>query len=369
MKWKEVKLEELCDKITDGSHWSPKAKDEGMPMASVKDMHDYGFNILFCKKITISDYEKLIKNDCVPKTNDILIAKDGSYLKYIIHWEKNIDVGLLSSIAILRPNIKLVNPSFLKYLLASPYVKGDMKNYVTGSALPRIILRNFKKINLKVPPLPIQKKIASILSAYDNLIENNLRRIELLEKSARELYKEWFVRYKFPGYEKVKFVDGLPVGWERKKIKTILKKIASTNKIPKSEYERKGEIPCIDQSTSLIGGYTNNEDSVIDSPLPIILFGDHTRILKFIDFPFARGADGTQLLYPSISFISVEFFYFSLLNVDLSNYFYARHFKFLKEEKIIIPTIDKIKIFTNFVKENMKQIKNLREQSQLLKQA
>lgn len=86
--WEVKKLEDVCLRITDGSHWSPKTVDDGYPMASVKDMNDWGFEISQCRKIAKEDYEKLIRNDCKPLEGDILIAKDGSYLKHIFVTEK-----------------------------------------------------------------------------------------------------------------------------------------------------------------------------------------------------------------------------------------------------------------------------------------
>ena len=94
--------------------------------------------------------------------------------------------------------------------------KVPLRSYAGGAAQPLITHGILSGIKIKVPPLPTQKRIADILSAYDDLIENNNRRIALLEQAARHLYKEWFVRFKFPGHEKVKVVDGVPEGWERK---------------------------------------------------------------------------------------------------------------------------------------------------------
>ena len=95
-------------------------------------------------------------------------------------------------------------------------------NYLTlvakGSTYPAVDTSDFAKAKVRVPDLPTQEKIADILSAYDDLIENNNKRIALLEKAAQELYKEWFVRFRFPGYENAKFENGLPKGWERKKL-------------------------------------------------------------------------------------------------------------------------------------------------------
>ncbi|MFZ3382891.1 MAG: restriction endonuclease subunit S, partial [Candidatus Methanoperedens sp.] len=106
--WEVKKLEEVCLRITDGSHWSPKTVDDGYPMASVKDMNQWGFDISQCRKIAKEDYEELIRNDCKPLKGDVLIAKDGSYLKHIFVTEKELELVILSSIAIIRPNNQIL---------------------------------------------------------------------------------------------------------------------------------------------------------------------------------------------------------------------------------------------------------------------
>ena len=114
--------------------------------------------------------------------------------------------------------------NFVYYLTSSDAVVLPAINSMTGaSGRQRADKRFIERTKLNVPDLPTQKRIADILSAYDDLIENNNRRIALLEKAAQELYKEWFVRFRFPGYENAKFEYGLPKGWER----TTFEKIAS----------------------------------------------------------------------------------------------------------------------------------------------
>ena len=109
------------------------------------------------------------------------------------------------------------------------------------------------------------------------------------------------------------------------------------HKVKKAEFLEDGLIPCIDQSRNFIGGYTNNEEAIVNIGKPVIVFGDHTRILKFVNFPFACGADGTQLIASNRESVSQEYLYFALDAAALSNYFYARHFKFLKDLYILIP--------------------------------
>ena len=214
-----------------------------------------------------------------------------------------------------------------------------------------------------------QQRIASILSAYDNLIENNRRRIQLLEQSARLLYKEWFVHLRFPGHERATITGGVPEGWEKKQVKDILEKIKRPHKVKKADFLEDGPIPCVDQSREFIGGYTDNEEAVIDTGQPVIVFGDHTRILKFVDFPFASGADGTQLIISNDKAISQEFLYFALDAIDLSNYFYARHFKFLKDQYFLKPPNILLLHFSSITHLIMRQIGLLRHHTHNLAKA
>lgn len=97
----------------------------------------------------------------------------------------------------------------------------DLSGLDSGASIPSMTARTYYSIKIDLPDLTTQKRIANILSTYDSLIEANNRRIELLEQTAQELYKEWFVRFRFPGYENTKFENGLPEGWELKKIGDI----------------------------------------------------------------------------------------------------------------------------------------------------
>ena len=258
---------------------------------------------------------------------------------------------------------------FIYYYFSSQAVIQRILNLISSSGVPHINLTTLRNFDIPNPPLQRQKKIASILSTYDDLIENNQRRIQLLEQAARLLYKEWFIHLRFPGHEHVTLKDRVPVGWEMKQVKNFIKKVRRPKKIKKSEFLDDASVPCVDQSRDFIGGYTNNEEAIIDVGKPMIVFGDHTRVLKFIDFPFASGADGTQLILSNQDVVSQEFLYFALDAIDLSNYFYARHFKFLKDQYIPRPPDMFIDQFTVNVRPIMKQVKILRDQNQQLEKA
>ena len=213
--WKEYKLKDICIKITDGSHSSPRGVDDGYPMFSVKDMQEYGFDYSKCKYVSYDDFLSLKQNDCVPQKGDVLVAKDGSYLKQIFVCKETRDEGILSSIAIFRPNT-LVDSFFLCYLLKSPEVYNYIaNNCVSGSALPRIVLKDFKEVKLRVPSLTKQKEIVSILKSLDDKIEVNRKINENLEQQAQALFKSWFVD--FEPFKDGEFVESelgmIPKGW------------------------------------------------------------------------------------------------------------------------------------------------------------
>lgn len=151
--------------------------------------------------------------------NDLLIARTGATTGYNLIVPKGFKNYIFASY-LVRFNYKQnkLHPKYLKHVLKSQQYYGFVKNYIGGSAQPGMNPRAFGKFEVPYVEYEIQEQIADVLSVYDDLIENNNKRIALLEKAAQELYKEWFVRFRFPGHEKSKFINGLPEGWERKKI-------------------------------------------------------------------------------------------------------------------------------------------------------
>ena len=175
--WAIVSIDDVCARVTDGSHHSPKSVEEGMPMASSKDMHDWGLNLDTGRWISPEDYDQLVKNGCRPAKNDVLITKDGAnYLKHIFVVQKDLELVLLSSVAILTPNAR-INPHLLAAILRAPENKDRLKNFVTGAAIPRVILKDFKQFRILLPAPEIQRAWASIAEpltrACWTLIEQN----------------------------------------------------------------------------------------------------------------------------------------------------------------------------------------------------
>jgi type I restriction enzyme S subunit len=237
--------------------------------------------------------------------------------------------------------------------------KGASRNALTKGMI--------EKFDVICPDMKTQDKIAGILSKYDELIENSRKQIALLEEAAQRLYREWFVDFRFPGSTSH---NSLPQGWQEESVGSLLAKVHRTKQIPTSAMIDNGSIPVIDQSRDFIAGYTDDVDSLVKSDVPIIVFGDHTRVLKYIQFPFAKGADGTQLILSNdFKRMPQSLFYVSLVNVDLSNYSYARHFKYLKQEKIVVPTEQMAHQFDLIASNIFAKIQSNREMTNKLIQA
>ena len=191
-----------------------------------------------------------------------------------------------------------------------------------------------------------------------------------MEEAAQRLYKEWFVDLHFPGHENTKIIDGVPEGWEKKKVGDMISKIQRTKQVTTNNYQASGKIPVIDQSRNYIAGYTDDAECLVKVTVPYIVFGDHTRILKYIPFSFAKGADGTQLIMSNdLERMPQTLFYNSLIEIDLSNYSYARHFKYLKEEFVLLPSEYIARKYDSIVSRYYQSIQKSREQIRLITEA
>lgn len=270
---------------------------------------------------------------------------------------------------ILRAKKDLIDPDYLYYITKQEDLINTAILSMTGaSGRQRADIKSIYEYEVNVPDLPTQTRIASILSVYDDLIENNERRIKILEETAQRLYEEWFVKFKFPGHEKVKMIDSqtgygmIPEGWEIVCIGDSLESVKRKKKIQTKEYQEMGLYPVVDQGISSIAGYTDDEKTVYTDDL--IIFGDHSRCFKYCNFYFACGADGTQLLKTNdVDRMPQVLLYYSVKNAGLQNYNYARHYKFLKVLSILKPDKVVAKAFDQFIGQAYEQIKRLRQQN------
>ena len=368
MSYVETALKDICISVSDGDHQAPPKSDNGVPFITISNITSQNqldfTNTMFVPR---AYYEQLdIKRRA--QKNDILYSVVGSF-GIPVFMRNDAELVFQRHIAILRPNAKKVVPEYLYYVMLSRnfYMMADAA--AIGAAQRTVTLTALRNMKITLPTMDRQRRIAEILFAYDNLIENNRKQIALLEEAAQRLYREYFVDLRFPGYENTKIVDGVPEGWGKELVGNLIAKVPRTKQIKVVDYLSEGVLPIIDQSREFVAGYTDDKDALVNTELPIIVFGDHTRILKYIQFPFAKGADGTQLIISNTTKMPQSLFYFSLVAVDLSNYHYARHFKYLKAEEIFVPPLDIANKFDKFASPILLRIQKLRDTSNKLSEA
>lgn len=222
--WPIFELDKVCIKITVGFVGSmvDEYVDEGVLFLRSQNILPFNLNLDSNQvKFISNDFDKKIsKSKLYP--GDIAIVRTGYPGTACVIPEGFEDLNC-SDLVIVRPNNSKINSDYLCNYINSPFGKGAIFGSLVGVAQQHFNVGVAKKMKIKLPPLAIQQKIASILSAYDELIENNKQRIKLLEEMAEEIYKEWFVRLRFPDYENTKIVDGLPECWEKVKIDDYIK--------------------------------------------------------------------------------------------------------------------------------------------------
>ena len=242
----------------------------------------------------------------------------------------------------------------------------SLNKLAIGGAQQNLNALTIKKFKIALPTLPTQKKIASILSAYDRLIENNTRRIRLLEQMAENIYKEWFVRFRFPEHEKVEMVNGLPKGWKVEKIKECVKRLPFGRTYKAKELSQDGEVIVIDQSTSdFLGFHNNTPDHHATFNSPIILFGDHSCKFCLMTRNFSLGENIIPFISKDTKQIDNYYLYFATHKLIVTEE-YKRHWGRLSSMKILIPTIDIQQKFNKLIIKNEKMKKLLFIQNQLL---
>ena len=250
--------------------------------------------------------------------------------------------------------------NYLYYLLNTESFKYSICNRAYGAAnQANVSPSDIENIKWNFPPLPTQQKIASILSAYDNLIQNYKKQIEALQTAASELYKEWFVRFRFPGWQNANFENGIPEGWKIEKVKNCVNRLPFGQTYKKDELEPEGNVIVIDQSEDEYLGYHNNEPShKASAENPIALFGDHSCKYKLMIKDFSLGEN--IIPYTSKG-VDLYYLYYSVYKIVQTEE-YKRHWNLFVNKKVLIPNTELQKSFRKKVIPIFKQIEMLYKQ-------
>ena len=381
--WKTDILGNIPIKFIDGDRSSryPKREEfisEGIPFLNAESINENHVNL---SKVNFIPEEKFlsITKGRLQEGDLILTTRGNGVGQAALFNQTSQDALINAQLLILRPDKAHIDPAFLYYSFITPFFKSNLKNFVSGSAQPQLPIKSLRNIKFSYPPLITQHKIAEILSKYDNLIDNNNRRIALLEESIHLLYKDWFVRLRFPGYESVKVVDGVPEGWKYEPLEMICELIMGQS--PPSEfYNNLGQGLPFHQGVSNFGNRFVNHEIYCTQINRIAEPGD---ILCSVRAPVGRlnitldkiivgrglSAIRNRLGYQSFQYYQLKTLFFQEDIIGNGSIFASVTKKQLSQQLIIVPSAEIINKFEKISKPVDKQIINLYFQNQKLKEA
>ena len=243
MKWEKAAIKSVCKGIYDGPHATPPVSDTGAIFLGISNFSNGRLDLSDIRFISENDLPRWTKR-VTPQASDIVFSYEATLNLYAV-----IPDGFRGCLgrrmALIRVDEEKAYYKFLYYYFYSDAWRVVIQeNTVLGATVDRIPLVKFPDFLIDLPPLVTQHRIADILSAYDNLIENNQKEIKLLEEAAQRLYKEWFVDLRFPGYEDVKIVDGVPEGWKKDTIDSRIE-LLSGYAFKSSEFNDEGKYKII----------------------------------------------------------------------------------------------------------------------------
>ena len=337
-EWKKYKLSEIYT-MSSGISSSKSQAGQGSPFLSFSTVFNNYFIPENLKDLMLTTKEEQERFSIIE--GDVFLTRTSETL----------DELALSSVALnnypfatfsgflkrLRPINKIkVYPKFIAFYLRSSYFRKTIINHTTMTLRASFNESMFSYLEVYLPDYDEQVRIGDFLYKLDQKIAINNQINEELEAMAKTLYDYWFVQFDFPDENGKPYKSSggkmvyneqlkreIPEGWGVEVISNILDKVPNSNKIVREEYLDFGTIPVIDQSREFICGYTEDQNSILTPNDGHIVFGDHTRIVKYINFEYARSADGTQIIISKNENVPTVLLYQFISSIDLSNYGYG----------------------------------------------
>ena len=379
MTWNEVTFGDLVT-LKQGFALNSKSKhylsdeENGMPLLKISDLLN-NTETLFVKKEIPKQF--LVFED------EIIYSRTGQ-VGYAFMNKKGV---IYNNCFKVIPNEEKINKIFLYKILNTEIIRNYAQTLATGTAQLDLNHDAFKSIKIKLPPLEIQQKIVNLISNYDDLIENNNKRIRLLENMAEELYKEWFVRLRFPNYQNTKIEDGIPQGWEEKRVLEFGKVIIGKTPLTSKEEYYNGDVPFIktpdfrqgiyivntEETLSKTGASLQKNQFVPENSICISCIGTVGEVVLTTKKSQTNQQINTIILN-DLNYL--EYLYFSLKNLKPLIQAYAstgatmgnlNKGKF-EQIKILSPNEDLVISYSKLIKPMFKEIKKLMLKNQTLKQ-
>ena len=340
--WGSKKIIELADYV-DYRGKTPKKVESGVLLVTAKNIKqgylDYSASQEFIEESAFNDVMRRGKVEL----NDVLITTEAP-LGNVASVDRT-DIALAQRVIKYRGKIGLLDNLFLKQKFLSESFQEILKSKATGGTVQGIKGSVLHQIPLIVPSKEEQTKIASFLSAVDEKISQLTKKHQLLSQ-----YKQGMMQKLFSQQLRFKADDGSEFGeWEISKFDEVLSTISiRNNQIQASQILEEGDIPVIDQGQKYIAGYTQVISKILEPKSGLIIFGDHTTFLKYVDFSFVVGADGVKVLEVEKNSLS-KYVYYYLCHNKLQPEGYKRHFTILREIEILVPCLAEQTKIANFL--------------------
>ena len=312
MTWTSGPIQQFCEGIFDGPHATPQESEEGPIFLGIQNVSAEGrLDLSSIRHVSEKEFSQWTRR-VTPRDGDVVFSYEATLHRYAL-----IPAGFRGCLgrrmALVRTDRTKLEARFLLYYFLSPQWKQVMEaNRVLGATVDRIPLKTFPNFPLRVPSLAVQHRIADLLSAYDDLIENNRRRTGLLEEVARLLYREWFVHFRFPGHEHVPLVDSLPDGWQRRELGSVLT-LQRGFDLP-SDRRVEGDVPVFG-STGIVG---KHNVARVSTPTVITGRSGSLGLVAYVDEP--SWPLNTSLWVKEFKACSPLFAYFLLTSLNLTIY-------------------------------------------------
>lgn len=307
--WTYKKLGEVCEILDSRRKPITKSKRETgtIPYYGATGLLDYVKDYIFDERL-------------------VLLGEDGAKWgsgensSYIIEGKSWVN----NHAHVLRPKRDILVDELLVYYLNF----SNLLPYITGVTVPKLNQEKMRSIEIPIGPIDDQLSIVSNLDAAFAHIDSLKANAEKQLVEARQLFQAELAECMKP-----------KEGWEEKSFVNCIDKVPKQKQVKSKDYKSFGNYPIVSQEKELISGYWDDDSYLYKHERPIIIFGDHTKEIKYVDFNFVVGADGTQILSPKKG-IDARFFYYALVATPLRTLGYARHFKLLKEKTFFIPPLD-----------------------------
>lgn len=221
----------------------------------------------------------------------------------------------------VRANESFVDTDYLFYLFQNI----DFEQFMRRGAVPTLDLKSILALEIELPSLSDQRRIVDELDLLSGIIEKKNAQLRTLDELAQSFFAETF--------------ENVNAGWQELPFERCIEKVKYTTKLQTKDFLHTGRYPIISQEEDFISGYWDNPADVFRIKKPVVIFGDHTRVLKYVDFDFVLGADGVRILQP-IDELDAQYFYYYLKANPVENLGYSRHYKLLKEKIVSLPPLN-----------------------------